>query len=543
MLIYDVDKIENLYQDFEKACKNFKNKEYDDFKSSYFYSCSDSVIVKLRNRIQTIYDNIQKGYDMIDKVWKKYIDDVGNFDKSVASGGNCGIHDGGVSSIVSKICSIDLYESAGVSTSFKSIAASGKNIGKSILNALKRTAASIINVTVFSITAGVIKFVEAITDCSILITGAVKGLYVLAFDAVKSLITGKKDFTNSKKYYNQLLKIVGYDVTGKIKGKFYETKFGKWFNDNSYAPFKDGGTVYGIGEGIGYVAGIVVLTIFTCGGGTAATVASQTASTSMQVVSGVIAGAGAMGKAAQSGYNSTVDKVVAQAAENGVSLDRNNVELDGKQIAKIIGNSAVQGGIEGTTFALTYGKGLKADKILGESLKKSHEVALKAGMQAAKEYGKAASDEIFDIKDHTFAEVTKNAATSAAVSVIYDTTGIGSKIIKKSTSITSKIATKLNKDAVMKEMKTSFAEEMKKGGFSDDLIEEAYESFSKDMNDEAFNTLYKETEEILANKWADAHKYVFDGAKKPLGTAIKNPMKETINYINEEIANEIDPEA
>ena len=108
MLIYDVDKIENLYQDFEKVKKNFINKEYDDFRTSYFFNCNDSVIVKLRNRIQNIYDNIKKGYDMIDKVWKEYVEDVGNFDKSIASSGNCGIHDGGVSSIVSRICSLDL---------------------------------------------------------------------------------------------------------------------------------------------------------------------------------------------------------------------------------------------------------------------------------------------------------------------------------------------------------------------------------------------------------------------------------------------------
>jgi hypothetical protein len=63
MLIYNVDKIEDLYKNFEKAKKDFINKEYDDFKSSYFYKSSDSVIVKLRNRIQTIYDNITYWYE------------------------------------------------------------------------------------------------------------------------------------------------------------------------------------------------------------------------------------------------------------------------------------------------------------------------------------------------------------------------------------------------------------------------------------------------------------------------------------------------
>ena len=192
MLIYDVDKIEDLYQDFEKVKKNFINKEYDDFRTSYFFNCNDSVIVKLRNRIQNIYDNIKKGYDMIDKVWKEYVEDVGNFDKSIASSGNCGIHDGEVSSIVSKLCSIDLYESAGAGTYLKSITASS-HVSDSfvfkITNFLKRTAATIINTTIFAVTTGVLKLVESIVDCVILVVGAVVGVVVAAIDGISSLFS------------------------------------------------------------------------------------------------------------------------------------------------------------------------------------------------------------------------------------------------------------------------------------------------------------------------------------------------------------------
>ena len=276
MLVYDVDKIENLYQDFEKCQKDFKNKEYDDFRSSYFYKCSDSVIVKLRNRIQTIYDNIQKGYDMIDKVWKEYIDDVGNFDKSIASGGNCGIHDGGVSSIVSRICSLDLYDSAGVSNSFKSLAASGKSIGKSILNALSRTGASIVNF-VFSIVSGLLKFVEGIVDCVVLIVGAVVGLGVLLVDGGISLFSGKKrnGIDTTKKYFNKLLQCVGYDIVdGQIKDRLYSTGFGKWLN-TAYAPFKSDGVGYKVGEAVGEIIGTVVLTVATMGGGTSASASME----------------------------------------------------------------------------------------------------------------------------------------------------------------------------------------------------------------------------------------------------------------------------
>ena len=388
MLIYDVDKIENLYKDFEKVKKNFINKEYDDFKSSYFYKCSDSVIVKLRNRFQTIYNNIQKGYDMIDKVWKEYVDDVGNFDKSIASGGNCGIHDGGVNSIVSKMCSIELYDSAGAGTYFKSIAASGNSIFAKIGNVLKRTAATIINTTIFAVTSGAIKLVESIVDCAVLIVGAVIGLPVLLFDGIKSLVNGKKDFSNSKKYYNGLIKVVGYDVAGTIKDKFYSTKFGKWFNDNSYGPFKKDGIGYKVTEVVSEIVGIVVITIFTCGGGGAAIGAAKTAGTAgtkltvgMLAKTAIKGGAAAIKTAAVKGVSSVLVKggttQLAAFAVRAASATGTNVQsgyqkllangaeegnLSGKDMAKLIGTSAAKGVADGAIYSLAYCNGLGALK-------------------------------------------------------------------------------------------------------------------------------------------------------------------------------------
>ena len=390
MLIYDVDKIENLYKDFERCQKNFKNKEYDDFSSSYFYKCSDSVIVKLRKRIQTIYDNIQKGYDMIDKVWKEYIDDVGNFDKSVASGSNNGIHDGGVSSIVSKICSIELYESAGVSTSFKSLAANGSSFLSKIGNVLKRTAATIINTTIFAVTSGAIKLIESIVDCAVLIVGAVVGLGVLLVDGAISLFSGEKrnGIETTKKYFNGLIRVVGYDVNAKIKDAFYSTKFGNWFNENSYAPFKNGGVGYKVTEVVSEIVGTIVITIFTCGGGGAAIGAAKTAGTAgTKITVGALAkvavkgGAAAVKTAATKGIAVAVTKgttaQLAAFAVRGASATGTNVQegykkllangaedgnLSGKEMAKLIGGSVVKGAADGAIYSLAYGKGLGALK-------------------------------------------------------------------------------------------------------------------------------------------------------------------------------------
>ncbi len=376
MLIYDVDKIENLYQDFEKCQKDFKNKEYDDFRSSYFYKCSDSVIVKLRNRIQTIYNNIQKGYDMIDKVWKEYVDDVGNFDKSIASGGNCGIHDGGVSSIVSKICSLDLYDSAGVGTRFKSLTASSHvsdSFAFKVTNFLKRTGATIVNV-ISSLCNGILKFVEGIVDCVVLIVGAVVGLVVLLVDGAISLGSGKKrnGIDTTKKYFNKLLQCVGYDVVNeKIKSKFYSTGFGKWFDENAYGPFKSSGVGYKVGEAVGEIIGTIVLTVVTCGGGAAAS-AAKTAATTGTKISVKAAAAAAMKTALHGGAKKSVVFAVRAAGSTGMKLQKNyndfldknegTVEkgkLDGGQMFKLMVTSTGQGVIDAGAYTLTYGNGLK----------------------------------------------------------------------------------------------------------------------------------------------------------------------------------------
>ena len=530
MLIYDVDKIENLYQDFEKVKKNFINKEYDDFRTSYFFNCNDSVIVKLRNRIQNIYDNIKKGYDMIDKVWKEYVEDVGNFDKSIASSGNCGIHDGGVSSIVSRICSLDLYESAGVSNSFKSIVASSHvsdSFAFKITNFLKRAGASILN-TAFSLISGVAQFVEAIVDCAVLVVGIVIGLRVIAFDGITSLLSKDKDgFGITKKYFNSLLKIVGYDAMGTLKNKFYESsKFGKWLDENSYSPFKSDGIVYKIGEGIGYVAGVVVLTVITFGSGGVLTSITSSA----QIGSGIIAGTAAVGKTAQSGYNSTVDKVVEEAAKNGVVLDRNNVELDGKQMAGIIGNSVVQGGIEGVTFALTYGKGIKADKIFGESLKKTNEIAIKGAIQFGKEYAKAGSDELFNIKDHTAGEVFKNAVTAASVSVIYDKIGIGNKVLQNTSDKITNVSFEATEKALTAAQKAATEEITEKvANTTSMLISEGLETvddsvLNSSVYKEVFNNATTAGRKMLSETNPNLYGYLYDGTSKVVRKGITDSM-------------------
>ena len=63
MIIYDIDKIEDLFEDFEKCRKDFKNKEYDE---------ATSVI---KNYISTVETTTTKRYStipMIDAILEYY---------------------------------------------------------------------------------------------------------------------------------------------------------------------------------------------------------------------------------------------------------------------------------------------------------------------------------------------------------------------------------------------------------------------------------------------------------------------------------------
>ncbi len=566
MLIYDVDKIEDLYKDFEKAKKDFINKEYDDFKSSYFYSCSDNVIVKLRNRIQTIYDNIQKGYDMIDKAWKEYIDDVGNYDKSIASGGNCGIHDGGVNSIVSQICSIDLYETAGVSTSFKSIKASALSI-------VSATGATVINL-IFSILSGVAKFLEALFDGAVLIVGAIIGLGIVIGDGIASLIyKDQEKFAFTKKYFNGLLRFAGTDYMGTWKKKFYESnRFGIWLDEHAADSFKSTGGGYSFGEAIGYVAGVVILTVATLGIGTAATGGAAATSTAASTatstatsfatrtvsifgkkivmskfVTGTIAGIAATGKSEQKSYQAKVDDVIKEAKSRGINLDRDEVylELSGKEMAQIYASASAQGVLEAWSFSATYGNGVKdwrmfskateklAQKIGKDNAKKIVERTLKAGIAGGKEYAKAAT-QVIEGKEVDWVEVTDDALKSATISLIYDTSGLGNKIMNKGVKLFGRINNaKITEKA--QEITVQNINASATNGIAGDTAE-AVLTYS----DEIAESTYKEAEEALINEFKKNHAIGIDALKKPIGTSIKNPMKDTASelgdYIMEEVA-------
>jgi len=305
-----------------------------------------------------------------------------------------------------------------------------KWVGKQIL----RVGATIVNVVV-SLVEGLVSFVEAIGDFVLLVIGGVCSIFTAISDIITGCITGEWNWTATSAVWKKwIMPWVGYDWTSKA----FEWQ-GKWvINDWTYKPFKRGETGAKITKGVGYVAGVVILTIVTFGAGGAAAGAASAAGTGasaagatgatalttsiasatslsttavIQIGSGVVAGSASMAKNVQSGYNELSEEE----------------KQSGAAIAKTLGNSVVQGTIEGTTFALTYGGGLKGD-MLGKTVSsyfKSHkgiEIATKAGIQATKAYVSDGAESLITGKEFNFAETTQDAFVNAAVSVVYDTT-------------------------------------------------------------------------------------------------------------------------
>jgi len=272
-----------------------------------------------------------------------------------------------------------------------------------------RTAASIVNFVV-SLVEGLVSFVEALGDVVLLVVGAVCSIFTAISDVIEGCITGNWDWSATNAVWKKwILPWVGYDWTSKcLFDPLYNTKFGKWLDNNAYSPFKrENGFMYKVGKGVGYVVGVVVLTVVTFGaGGVAASVGTQ-------VGSGLVAGTAALGKNTQSGYNSLTE----EEKEDSMSL------------LKMMGNSTVQAGVEGVTFALTYGKGLKAggseakNVVLKTLATNGHaEKFTKAGIQAAKAYVSDGAESLIMGKEFDFSETTQSALVNAGTSIFYDYT-------------------------------------------------------------------------------------------------------------------------
>ena len=555
MPIYDVDKIENLYDDFSNCYKKFKTNEYDDFNKGYLFSTSEGIIKKLRNRISELYSNIYIGYKNIDKFWKEYLEDIKGFDNTVSGNGSTIVNDGSVKSLVSQLNGIDLdydefklgrYAKSAYASSFAS--GLGSDLSDAIANVLLRTGASILNIAI-SLVSGILKFGEAIVDAAVTIVGLVVSLVIAIFPGI-----------TFNEVFNSVLKYVSFDSTEYLKDQLYSTTFGECLNDASWAWAKKDGLIYGVGEGIGYVTGVVVLTIATFGTGGALVGVTS----SVQIGSGIVAGTAAFGKATQSGYNKKVNEVVKNAAKQGIKLDKDEVLLTNKQIASVMANSTLQAGIEGVTFAATYGKGVKAngniEKVATEKIAGiTKESWVKAGIQASKEYAKDFSEAQFITgwDDFDLASTSKDAVLSAGVSVAYDTLGIGKKVIdsslNKKLNITDEIvnakAKEIMKQNAIESADDAVKESVEMGVASSESIS-GMSDFAKMVTEAKQNEIPEEiiktAKDQLKKEFVDSsqfNQFFYEGSKKTFGSTVKNPTKDITSWGIEKVEDLIEDAA
>ena len=201
------------------------------------------------------------------------------------------------------------------------------SVGKKVWGVIKRVGATIATF-VTSLVEGILKFIEAIVDTVALLGTVVASVITGIFDlgqAIGGAITGKKWSSATKKMWGGTKKFVAKDHVGGAFDKFYEKNpVGNWMKSNAF--FFD--ATRGIGSGIGYIAGVVVLTICTFGAGSVAAGGGT-------VTAGAAAAATTTGQMATTAAAAGFGKYTEEAYANGAST--------GKGLLYGLGGAALEG--------------------------------------------------------------------------------------------------------------------------------------------------------------------------------------------------------
>ena len=173
-----------------------------------------------------------------------------------------------------------------------------------------------------SVIEGIGTLAEAIVDtATIAVTGyrCISDPTILLKDINAYLKTGDASFSNTKEFFKPTMSFVSEKwVTGCLDLFYENTDAGNWIKENSYG-FD---TVRSVGTGVGYVIGVVALTILTCGvfgvaaggagaagaaGATGVATASTASTMSFQTMMGLVAGYAGFGKGAEQAWGNGAD--------------------------------------------------------------------------------------------------------------------------------------------------------------------------------------------------------------------------------------------
>ena len=120
--VIKVDKLRGYQNTLKGEHTNFTNGVRNPFSRGYFYDCSDSAIVTMRNKIADYMSKIDKGYNNIDSWLDKYMQEFTNVEYSLKNGTVRGIYDHDTNMILSRIANknyVKIEESIDVIYSLK----------------------------------------------------------------------------------------------------------------------------------------------------------------------------------------------------------------------------------------------------------------------------------------------------------------------------------------------------------------------------------------------------------------------------------------
>ena len=413
-----------------------------------------------------------------------------------------------------------------------------KKIGDAVVTGLKWTGnkllkigASVVN-TAVSIVEGVVGFAESLVDVVILAGGVVLSVPTFLSDLIEGAIEGNLSFSATKTLWTKgIMPAVGFDATNKMFDALYNTKVMKAIDDKAAKPFKRGGIAYEIGEGVGYVTGIILMTLATAGIGTAATTTANAASATTQATTAVTTQVAKKGVLKFMTNKVATSTLYAGLAKTGESTQGNYNSLteeeknDFGKIMGVLGTGVLDGAVESATWYLTYSGGAAAlkgsDKKLLAKLGAVFDgpdkikIPAKALLQAGKAYVKEGNTVLID-GDFDGKKAFESALVNASVSVLYDTTA--SKWVKigaKNREVQPELANKTsNMEAALEIMNDA----------GDDAADKAKEVVSLSFR-EKYPT-------ILGKLFGSTQTA---GGKKIFGTTIKDPLKEIGNFIADKL--------
>lgn len=264
MAVYNVDKIDNWYNDFVSLKNKFNNTYYSDYKSSYIRSCSDSAVKKMQSSLNKHYSKIQKMYNNINTTWNLYLQDLKNTDIRLA-GGKGGINASSVSSKLAKLPVLQEYKRS-LEVRIKSISGvvgTAKGIGWSEnrtidqnLEYLGNRVGATITTAAVSLVEGLGIFAEGLVDVAAITTTGIATVIAYA--------TSNADEAEeiSNQIWEDCRAFTSKQYVKSAFNSFYEnTDVGKSLKKDSYA-FD---VVRNVGNEVGEVLGAVGISVATGG--------------------------------------------------------------------------------------------------------------------------------------------------------------------------------------------------------------------------------------------------------------------------------------